>query len=41
MAFYSLDDAHIGVLMKEALRHVREGAGQGPERTERISESVG
>ena len=25
MAFYSLDDGHIVTLMKEALRHVREG----------------
>ena len=41
MAFYSLDDAHIDVLMKEALRHVREGAGQVPEGTERVRESVG
>src|SRR3989304_8967050 len=35
MAFYSLDDAHIDVLMNVALRHVREGGGQVPERTER------
>jgi DNA-binding transcriptional ArsR family regulator len=41
MAFYSLDDAHIDVLMKEASRHVREGAGQIPERTERVRESAG
>ncbi len=41
MAFYSLDDAHIDSLMKEALRHVREGVGQVPERTERARESVG
>ena len=41
MAFYSLDDAHIDVLMKVALRHVREGADQGRERTERIRESAG
>jgi hypothetical protein len=25
MAYYSLDDDHIDNLMKEALRHVREG----------------
>jgi hypothetical protein len=25
MAYYSLDDQHIDTLMKEALRHVREG----------------
>ena len=25
MAYYSLDDEHIVTLMKEALRHVREG----------------
>ena len=41
MAFYSLDDAHIDVLMKVALRHVREGAGQVPERTERVREITG
>jgi DNA-binding transcriptional ArsR family regulator len=41
MAFYSLDDAHIDVLMKVAWRHVREGAGQVPERTERVRESAG
>ena len=41
MAFYSLDDAHIDVLMKVAWRHVREGAGQVPGRTERGRESVG
>jgi DNA-binding transcriptional ArsR family regulator len=41
MAFYSLDDAHIDVLMKVALRHVREGAGQVPERTERGREITG
>jgi len=41
MAFYSLDDAHIDVLMKVALRHVREGAGQAAGRTERVRESVG
>jgi len=41
MAFYSLDDAHIDVLMNVALRHVREGAGQVPERTERARESTG
>jgi DNA-binding transcriptional ArsR family regulator len=41
MAFYSLDDAHIDVLMNVALRHVREGAGQVPERTERVRESAG
>jgi hypothetical protein len=41
MAFYSLDDAHIDVLMKEASRHVREGAGQVPERAERARESAG
>jgi len=41
MAFYSLDDAHIDGLMKEALRHVREGADQGRKRTERIRESAG
>jgi len=41
MAFYSLDDAHIDDLMKVALRHVREGADQGRERTERIRESPG
>jgi DNA-binding transcriptional ArsR family regulator len=41
MAFYSLDDAHIDVLMKVALRHVRERAGQVPERTARVRESVG
>ncbi len=41
MAFYSLDDAHIDSLMKEALRHVREGAGQVREATERVRESAG
>ena len=41
MAFYSLDDAHIDVLMKLALRHVREGVGQIPERTERVREIAG
>ena len=41
MAFYSLDDTHIDVLMKEALRHVREGGGQVPERTERVRENAG
>ena len=41
MAFYSLDDAHIDVLMKVALRHVREGAGQVPGRAERVRESAG
>jgi len=41
MAFYSLDDAHIDSLMKEALRHVREGTDQGRETTERIRESAG
>jgi hypothetical protein len=41
MVFYSLDDAHIDVLMKEALRHVREGAGHVPGRTERVRESAG
>ena len=41
MAFYSLDDAHIDVLMKLALRHVREGVGQIPERTERVRENAG
>ena len=40
MAFYSLDDAHIDVLMKVALRHVREGAGQVPGRTKRGRESA-
>lgn len=40
MAFYSLDDAHIDVLMKVASRHVREGAGHAPGRTERADESV-
>ncbi len=41
MAFYSLDDAHIDSLLKEALRHVREGAGQVREATERVRESAG
>jgi DNA-binding transcriptional ArsR family regulator len=41
MAFYSLDDAHIDHLMKEALRHVREGADQVRETAERIHESTG
>jgi DNA-binding transcriptional ArsR family regulator len=41
MAFYSLDDAHIDSLMKEALRHVREGAGPGRETTGLVRESVG
>ncbi len=41
MAFYTLDDAHIDGLMKEALRHVREGADQGRETKERIRESAG
>jgi DNA-binding transcriptional ArsR family regulator len=41
MAFYSLDDAHIDVLMNVALRHVREGAGQVPERAARVRESAG
>jgi DNA-binding transcriptional ArsR family regulator len=27
MAYYSLDDEHIDTLMREALRHVREGVG--------------
>ena len=27
MAYYSLDDEHIDTLMKEALRHIREGVG--------------
>lgn len=40
MAFYSLDDAHIDVLMKVSLHHVREGAGQAPGKTERNRESV-
>ncbi len=40
MAFYSLDDAHIDSLMKEALRHVREGADQY-RGTERVRESAG
>jgi DNA-binding transcriptional ArsR family regulator len=41
MAFYSLDDAHIDSLMKEALRHVREGAGLGRETTGLVRESAG
>lgn len=41
MAFYSLDDAHIDSLMKEALRHVREGAEVAREGAERIRESAG
>jgi DNA-binding transcriptional ArsR family regulator len=41
MAFYSLDDAHIDSLMKEALRHVREGAGPGRETTGLVRESAG
>lgn len=41
MAFYSLDDAHIDALMKVALRHVREGAGQAPGRTKWDRESAG
>ncbi len=41
MAFYSLDDAHIDGLMKEALRHVREGADQIRERVEKVRESAG
>ena len=43
MAYYSLDDEHIDTLMREALRHVREGqrAEQGRETTERIRESAG
>lgn len=41
MAFYSLDDAHIDGLMKEALRHVREGAEIAREGAERIRESAG
>jgi DNA-binding transcriptional ArsR family regulator len=40
MAFYSLDDAHIDGLMKEALRHVREEPVQIRGRTERIRESA-
>ena len=40
MVFYSLDDSHIDVLMKVALRHVREGAGQVPGRTKRGRESA-
>jgi DNA-binding transcriptional ArsR family regulator len=40
MAFYSLDDAHIDVLMKEASRHVREGAGHVSGRTVRVRGSV-
>ena len=40
MAFYTLDDAHIDGLMKEALRHVREGVGDVQEGTGRVRESV-
>ena len=29
MAYYSLDDEHINTLMREALRHVREGSVRG------------
>ncbi len=41
MAFYSLDDAHIDGLMKEALRHVREGEGQVQVGTGQVRESAG
>lgn len=41
MAFYSLDDAHIDVLMKEALRHVREGPDLVREGTQRVGKSAG
>jgi DNA-binding transcriptional ArsR family regulator len=41
MAFYSLDDAHIDVLMKVALHHVREGSGHASGRTKRARVDVG
>ena len=41
MAFYSLDDAHIDVLMKVALQHVREEVDHDGKRAEQVRESVG
>lgn len=41
MAFYSLDDAHIDVLMKVALQHVREEMDNDGKRGEEVRESVG
>ena len=41
MAFYSLDDAHIDVLMKVALQHVREEMDNDGKRAEQVRESVG
>ena len=40
MAFYTLDDAHIDGLMKEALRHVREGVDEVREGTGRVREGA-
>lgn len=40
MVFYSLDDAHIEVLMKEALRHVREEVDSGGRVAGQVGESV-
>ena len=41
MAFYSLDDEHIDVLMKVALQHVREEVDHDGRRAEQVRESVG
>ena len=41
MAFYSLDDEHIDVLMKVALQHVREEVDHDGKRAEQVRESVG
>ena len=41
MAFYSLDDAHIDVLMKVALQHVGEEMDNDGKRAEQVRESVG
>jgi len=41
MAFYSLDDAHIDVLMKEALRHVREEGDPNEKGAGQVRASVG
>lgn len=40
MVFYSLDDTHIEVLMKEALRHVREEVDSGGRVAGQVGESV-
>ena len=41
MAFYSLDDEHIDVLMKVALQHVGEEMDNDGKRAEQVRESVG